>query len=46
VPPDYHSAENALKRGHIQGIWDRRELRKKLFTALLTMGGKNLYYRW
>ncbi len=45
VPPDYHSAENALKRGHIQGIWDRRELRKKLFTALLTMGGKNLYYR-
>lgn len=45
IPPDYHSAENALKRGHIQGIWDRRELRKKLFTALLTMGGKNLYYR-
>ena len=45
VPPDYHSAENALRRGHIQGIWDRRELRKKLFTALLTMGGKNLYYR-
>ncbi len=45
VPPDYHSAENALKRGHIQGIWDRRELRKKLFSALLTMGGKNLYYR-
>ncbi|MCD6548969.1 MAG: acetyl-CoA carboxylase carboxyl transferase subunit alpha/beta [Thermodesulfobacterium sp.] len=45
VPPDYHSAKNALKRGHIQGIWDRRELRKKLFTALLTMGGKNLYYR-
>ncbi|MCX8041435.1 MAG: acetyl-CoA carboxylase carboxyl transferase subunit alpha/beta [Thermodesulfobacteriaceae bacterium] len=45
VPPDYHSAENALKRGHIQGIWDRRELRKKIFTALLTMGGQNLYYR-
>lgn len=45
IPPDYHSAENALKRGHIQGIWDRRELRKKLFTALLTMGGQNLYYR-
>ncbi len=44
-PPDYHSAENALRRGHIQGIWDRRELRKKLFHALLTMGGKNLYYR-
>ncbi len=45
VPPDYHSAENALRRGHIQGIWDRRELRKKLYEALLTMGGKNLYYR-
>ncbi|MFN3921851.1 MAG: acetyl-CoA carboxylase carboxyl transferase subunit alpha/beta, partial [Caldimicrobium sp.] len=45
VPPDYHSVENALKRGHIQGIWDRRELRKKLFLALLTMGGPNLYYR-
>ncbi|MGB9761431.1 MAG: acetyl-CoA carboxylase carboxyl transferase subunit alpha/beta [Caldimicrobium sp.] len=45
VPPDYHSVENALKRGHIQGIWDRRELRKKLFFALLTMGGPNLYYR-
>ncbi len=45
IPPDYHSAENALRRGHIQGIWDRRELRKKLFTALLTMGGQNLYYR-
>ena len=45
IPPDYHSAENALKRGHIQGIWDRRELRKKLFEALVTMGGKNLYYR-
>jgi len=45
VPPDYHSAENALKRGHIQGIWDRREFRKRLYMALLTMGGKNLYYR-
>ncbi len=45
VPPDYHSAENALRRGHIQGIWDRRELRKKLYEALLTMGGQNLYYR-
>ncbi len=45
IPPDYHSAENALRRGHIQGIWDRRELRKKLYQALLTMGGKNLYYR-
>ncbi|RUM87216.1 MAG: acetyl-CoA carboxylase carboxyl transferase subunit alpha/beta [Thermodesulfatator sp.] len=45
VPPDYHSAENALRRGHIQGIWDRRELRLKLYEALLTMGGPNLYYR-
>ncbi len=45
VPPDYHSAENALKRGHIQGIWDRREFRKNLYMALRTMGGKNLYYR-
>ena len=45
VPPDYHSAENALKRGHIQGIWDRRDFRKNLYMALITMGGKNLYYR-
>ena len=45
IPPDYHAAENALKRGHIQGIWDRREFRKNLYVALLTMGGKNLYYR-
>jgi acetyl-CoA carboxylase carboxyl transferase subunit beta len=45
VPPDYHSARNALKRGHIQGIWDRREFRKNLHKALLTMGGRNLYYR-
>ena len=29
IPPDYHSARNALKRGHIQGIWDRREFRQK-----------------
>ena len=45
VPPDYHSCRNALKRGHIQGIWDRREFRKNLYKALLTMGGRNLYYR-
>jgi len=45
IPPDYHSARNALKRGHIQGIWDRREFRKNLHKALLTMGGRNLYYR-
>ena len=45
VPPDYHSARNALKRGHIQGIWDRREFRKNLFEALMTMGGPHLYYK-
>ncbi len=45
VPPDYHSAKNALKRGHIQGIWDRRDFRKNLYEALTTMGGHNLYYR-
>lgn len=45
IPPDYHSARNALKRGHIQGIWDRRDFRKNLFEALVTMGGPNLYYK-
>ncbi len=45
IPPGYHSAKNALKRGHIQGIWDRRDFRRNLHKALLTMGGRNLYYR-
>ncbi len=45
VPPDYHSAYNALARGHIQDIWDRREIRRNMRQALLTMGGRNLYYR-
>jgi acetyl-CoA carboxylase carboxyl transferase subunit beta len=45
VPPDYHNCRNALKRGHIQGIWDRRDFRKNLHKALMTMGGRNLYYR-
>ncbi|GAB6194039.1 carboxyl transferase domain-containing protein [Desulfocastanea catecholica] len=45
LPPDYHSARNALKRGHIQGIWDRREFRRNLHKALLTMGSPSLYYR-
>ncbi len=45
VPPDYHSARNALMRGHIQGIWDRRDFRKNLYDALQTMGGPNLYYK-
>ncbi|MDR9500240.1 MAG: carboxyl transferase domain-containing protein [Desulfurivibrionaceae bacterium] len=45
IPPDYHSARNALKRGHIHGIWDRREFRNNLYKSLMTMGGKSLYYR-
>ena len=45
VPPKYHRAFSALSRGHIQGIWDRRDIKKNLHQALLTMGGKNLYYR-
>jgi acetyl-CoA carboxylase carboxyl transferase subunit beta len=45
IPPNYHSARNALRRGHIQGIWDRREFRKNLYKALMTMGSPSLYYR-
>ncbi|PIE64145.1 MAG: acetyl-CoA carboxylase carboxyl transferase subunit alpha/beta [Desulfobacterales bacterium] len=45
IPPDYHSDRNALKRGHIQGIWDRRDFRRNLHKALHTMGSPNLYYR-
>ncbi len=45
IPPDYHSARNALRRGHIQGIWDRREFRRNLYKSLLTMGSPHLYYR-
>ncbi|MFV0437247.1 MAG: carboxyl transferase domain-containing protein [Desulfopila sp.] len=45
IPPDYHSARNALKRGHIQGIWDRRDFRRNLHKTLMTMGSPNLYYR-
>lgn len=45
IPPDYHKAYNALARGHIQGIWDRREIRKNLVQAFQTIGGRNLYYR-
>ncbi|MGE4551944.1 MAG: acetyl-CoA carboxylase carboxyl transferase subunit alpha/beta [Desulfovibrionaceae bacterium] len=44
-PPKYHSAWQALARGHIQGVWDRRDLPRNLQQALLTMGGRNLYYR-
>ena len=45
VPPHYHGAYQALARGHIHGVWDRREIKKNLYQALLTMGGRNLYYR-
>ncbi|WP_027187486.1 acetyl-CoA carboxylase [Desulfovibrio cuneatus] len=45
VPPHYHNVYKALERGHIQGIWDRREMRFNLHQALMTMGGRNLYYR-
>ncbi|SHN71106.1 acetyl-CoA carboxylase carboxyl transferase subunit alpha/beta [Desulfovibrio litoralis] len=45
IPPHYHNVFKAMDRGHIQGIWDRREARFNLQQALLTMGGKNLYYR-
>jgi acetyl-CoA carboxylase carboxyl transferase subunit beta len=45
VPPNYHRAYHALSRGHIHGIWDRREVKKNLHQSLLTMGGRNLYYR-
>ncbi len=45
IAPDYHSAYKALSRGHIQDIWDRREIRGNLHQAFLTMGGRNLYYR-
>ncbi len=45
IPPDYHSARNALKRGHIHGIWDRREFRRNLHKALETMGSPHLYYK-
>lgn len=45
IPPNYHNAFQALSRGHIQGIWDRREIRNNLIQALETMGGRNLYFR-
>jgi len=45
LPPHYHGAFQALARGHIQGVWDRREMRKNVYQALLTVGGRNLYYR-
>ncbi len=45
MAPDYHNCYKALSRGHIQGVWDRRDVRANLRQALLTMGGRNLYYR-
>ncbi len=45
IAPDYHNCYKALSRGHIHGVWDRRDVRKNLMQAMFTMGGKNLYYR-
>ncbi len=45
IPPKYHRSYRALSRGHIQGIWDRRQVRANLKQALFTIGGRNLYYR-
>ena len=45
IPPNYHSAYQALSRGHIQDIWDRKEIKFHLKRAFDTMGGSNLYYR-
>ncbi len=45
VPPKYHRSYRAMTRGHVQGIWDRRQMRNNLIQALQTIGGRNLYYR-
>ncbi|WP_147821344.1 carboxyl transferase domain-containing protein [Salidesulfovibrio onnuriiensis] len=45
ISPDYHNCYKALSRGHIQGVWDRRDIRKNLHQSFLTIGGRNLYYR-
>ncbi len=45
IKPHYHKAFMTLSRGHIQGIWDRREIRNNLHHALMTMGGEFLYFR-
>ena len=45
VAPNYHSAYKALTRGHIQGVWDRREAKGEIMQLLMTAGGRNLYYR-
>jgi acetyl-CoA carboxylase carboxyl transferase subunit beta len=45
IPPDYHKSRKALTRGHIQGIWDRRDFRRNLYHVMQTMGSPSLYYR-
>ncbi len=45
IAPDYHNCYKALARGHIHGVWDRRDVRANLKQSMFTMGGKNLYYR-
>lgn len=45
IPPDYHNCFKALSRGHIQGVWSRKDVRKNLQQAFMTIGGRNLYYR-
>ncbi len=45
IPPDYHNCYKALSRGHIQGVWSRKDIRKNMHQAFLTIGGRNLYYR-
>lgn len=45
IPPDYHNCFKALSRGHIQGVWSRKDIRKNLHHSFLTIGGRNLYYR-
>ncbi len=45
IPPDYHNCYKALSRGHIQGVWSRKDARKNLHQAFHTVGGRNLYYR-
>ena len=45
IAPDHHNCYKALSRGHIQGVWDRRDVRVNFRQALETMGGRNLYYR-
>ncbi len=45
IPPDYQKSRKALTRGHIQGIWDRRDFRRNLYHVMQTMGSPSLYYR-